>query len=219
MLEDSEKKLYIYVVDRDFGFAPNPFHGYCTLATCKPEIRRAAQVGDWVMGVGGRRLKATGRCIYLMKVSEILTFDTYWADPRFQVKKAVRNGSPVMMVGDNIYHRNAPTEDWIQEDSHHSNPNGTTNLKNLRRDTNSINVLISNHFYYFGGAAPFVDLSSIGYTNGIGHQKKSLEDANVVAFLKNIEDSYRRDRNIVIADPFDFSHASKRVDQSTGKIE
>lgn len=43
-------KLYSYVVARDFGFAPNPFHGYCTLATCKPDIRATASVGDWVIG-------------------------------------------------------------------------------------------------------------------------------------------------------------------------
>lgn len=171
------------------------------------------------MGVGGRRLNATGRCIYLMKVSEIITFDVYWSDKRFWAKKPARNGSLVMMVGDNIYHRNDIKEDWTQEDSHHSNPDGSTNVENLRRDTKSINVLISNHFYYFGNAAPLLDLLSIGYTkNGIGHRKKSFEDANVVAFVKNIEDSYRRDRNIVIADPINFEHASKRVDQGTGKI-
>lgn len=218
MLKGCKENLYIYVVDRDFGFAPNPFHRYCTLATCKPNIRRAAQVGDWVMGVGGGRLKATGKCIYLMNVSEILTFDTYWSDTRFRAKKPVRNGSPVMMVGDNIYHRNATTGDWIQEDSHHSNPDGSTNRKNLETDTKSVNVLISNRFYYFGSAAPTVDLSSIGYTNGIGHGKKSLRDAHVAAFVKKIEDDYRSDRNIVIADPINFEHASKRVDQSTGKI-
>ena len=107
MLEKTKRYLYIYVVVRDFGFAPNPFHGYCSLATCKPGIRKVAQIGDWVMGVGGGRLQATGRCIYLMKVSEILNFDKYWSDKRFRVKKPVRNGSPVMMVGDNIYHRDA----------------------------------------------------------------------------------------------------------------
>jgi hypothetical protein len=218
MLEDCTNSLYIYVVDRDFGFAPNPFHGYCTLATCKPSIRRAAQVGDWVMGVGGSRIKATGRCIHLMKVSEILTFDAYWSDKRFWAKKPVRNGSPVMMVGDNIYHRNDIKEDWLQEDSHHSKPDGSTNVENLMRDTKSINVLISKHFYYFGSAAPFVDLSSIGYKNGIGHAKKSLGDTNVIDFVKNIEDSFWKERNIVVADPFDFSEAAKTVDQKTGKI-
>src|SRR5882762_6472831 len=45
-------RLYSYVVARDFGFAPNPFYGFCTLATCKPRIRAHACVGDWVLGTG-----------------------------------------------------------------------------------------------------------------------------------------------------------------------
>jgi hypothetical protein len=171
------------------------------------------------MGVGGRRLKATGKCIFMMNVSEIITFDAYWSDTRFRAKKAVRNGSPVMMVGDNIYHRIAASGDWIQEDSHHSNPNGSTNLKNLQTDTSSVNVLISNRFYYFGSAAPSVDLASIGYTNCRGHRKKSLADTDVAAFMNNVEYFYRRDRNLVVADPFDFGQAAKRVDQGTGKIK
>ena len=28
-------KLFSYVVDHDYGFAPNPFGGFCTLAKCK----------------------------------------------------------------------------------------------------------------------------------------------------------------------------------------
>ena len=47
-------KLYSYIVARDFGFAPNPFYGFCTLATCKPKIREHASVGDWVVGTGAR---------------------------------------------------------------------------------------------------------------------------------------------------------------------
>ena len=35
--------LYSYTVAADTGFAPNPFHGFCTLACCKPGIRRTAQ--------------------------------------------------------------------------------------------------------------------------------------------------------------------------------
>lgn len=33
--------LFSYVVETDSGFAPNPFFGVCTLARCKPSIRRA----------------------------------------------------------------------------------------------------------------------------------------------------------------------------------
>ena len=36
-------RLYSYVFDHDYGFAPNPFHGVCTLATCKPSIREHAE--------------------------------------------------------------------------------------------------------------------------------------------------------------------------------
>lgn len=212
------KHLYIYVVDRDFGFAPNPFHGYCTLATCKPQIRSGARIGDWIMGVGGCRLKATGKCVYLLKVTEILTFNEYWSDPRFLRKKPLRNGSSKMKVGDNIYHLEGGGTSWIQEDSHHSMPDGSQNIKNLETDTSSVKVIISEHFYYFGKNAPVVDLELIGYKNRRNHDKKLLSSNNISAFINDIEQRYSKDRNRVLANPFDFSSASKRVDQATGKI-
>jgi hypothetical protein len=44
--------LVSYKMTHDSGFAPNPFHGYLTLATCKPGIRRSGsrRVGDWIAG-------------------------------------------------------------------------------------------------------------------------------------------------------------------------
>jgi hypothetical protein len=96
-------RVYIYVVDRDFGFAPNPFNGFCSLATCKPGIRNTASMGDWIIGMGGRRLNAVGRCVYAMRVSSKITFNEYWTNPKYLDKKPVRNGSRKMMVGDNIY--------------------------------------------------------------------------------------------------------------------
>ncbi len=131
-------RVYIYVVDRDFGFAPNPFHGVCTLATCKPQIRRTAKLDDWVVGVGGARLNATGHCIFAQRVTANLTFDEYWSDTSFRDKRPVRNGSRVMMVGDNIYHRDVGNGPWLQEDSHHSHPDGSPNPVNLERDTNDL---------------------------------------------------------------------------------
>lgn len=210
--------LYVYVVARDFGFAPNPFHGFCTVATCVPLVRANAKIGDWVMGVGGRRLKATGKSIYLMKVSEILTFNEYWSDARFNIKKPVRNGSLVMMVGDNVYHQEAGNDTWVQEDSHHSNPDGTTNHKNLETDTSSENVLVSDHFYYFGKSAPEVNLATIGYKNHRNYSKKLLSEKNVADFISGIEQNHKSEINLVLNDPFDFLAASKRVDQATGKI-
>lgn len=50
-------------VARDYGFAPNPFFGVCTLATCKPRIRSVAQIGDWV--VGATLASSQDRCLHL----------------------------------------------------------------------------------------------------------------------------------------------------------
>lgn len=46
--------VYSYIVTHDTGFAPNPFHGVLTLACCKPAIRRAAEVGDVIVGLTPR---------------------------------------------------------------------------------------------------------------------------------------------------------------------
>jgi len=218
MLGAKKRFLFVYVIDRDFGFAPNPFHGCCTLATCMAVLRGSASVGDWVMGVGGTRLNARGRCVYAMRVTETSSFDEYWLDNRFTVKRSFRNGSSVMMVGDNIYHRDPLKGLWIQEDSHHSNSDGSPNFSNLKKDTRSSQVLISTHFYYFGSEAPVVDLASIGYKNGRSYRKLALDIPAVQSLLTDFEERHKEALNVVVANPFDFSRASKRVDQVTGKI-
>src|SRR3981081_4702898 len=71
-------RLHSYVVARDYGFAPNPFYGICTLATCKPVIRRTAAIDDCVIGTGSKSRGREGRLVYVMRMDEILTYDTYW---------------------------------------------------------------------------------------------------------------------------------------------
>lgn len=141
-------KGYSYVVVRDYGFAPNPFWGFLTLATCKPVIRRNANVGDFVIGhapaADGNKL------IYIMKVSKVITFDEYWNDVKYAIKKPVMNGSLTRRYGDNIYHHNERHK-WVQEDSHHSLEKGKINEYNLKRDTRTTeNVLIADEFIYLG---------------------------------------------------------------------
>lgn len=145
-------KLFSYVVARDYGFAPNPFHGYCTLATCKPVIRSVAKIGDWVVGTGAKKkYKLTGHLIYAMKVAEIISFDDYWNDSRFWPKRPILNGSLKQIYGDNIYHRDAGA--WLQTDSHHSLPDGSPSPGNIRVDTRVDRVLVATQFVYFGSAA------------------------------------------------------------------
>ena len=120
-------RLFSYVVARDYGFAPNPFNSYCTLATCKPKIREAANIGDWVLGTGSKTRGRADHVVFAMRVTETLTFNEYWADPRFRTKRPNLRGSKKQAFGDNIYHRDSDSEQWIQEDSHHSYSDGTMN--------------------------------------------------------------------------------------------
>ncbi len=221
MLIEPYSYLFAYAITRDFGFAPNPFHGFCTLATCKPKIRKSAKPGDWIMGIGGSTLPAVKRrCLLLMKVEEKVSFQEYWEDERFSLKKPVRNGSRVLMLGDNIYH-NEGNGIWIQEDSHHSNPDGTPNSMNLRVDTGTTDqVLISRCFLYFGDKAASVDLESIGYGRIRGHKKIYLSDSkearDLITLMFREHKSYI---NMVISDPCQFMDSHHRVDQGTGKIQ
>lgn len=146
-------KYYSYVIPRDFGFAPNPFGEHCTLATCKPSIRKSAEIGDWIFGTSSTLHQKPPRLIYAMQVTGKMAFNEYYNYPDFQYKKPVMNGSLKKMYGDNIYHQNIDGN-WLQDDSHHSLDNGEINQHNLKRDTSTTNmVLISNYFYYFGKEA------------------------------------------------------------------
>lgn len=202
-------RVYIYVVARDFGFAPNPFHGSCTLATCKPRIRGKAEIGDWVVGMGGSKLEAVGKCIYAMKVTDAMSFDEYWNDPRYYDKRPVRNGSRKMMVGDNIYHRDGG--EWRQEDSHHSQPDGSSDSYNIETDTSADRMLISEHFYYFGKAAPEVPaelLKAIGYRNLRNHRVFTMQQC--YRLINWTEDSFPQYLNVVGGQPFQFRRSGAR---------
>lgn len=149
-------RIHSYVVRYDSGFAPNPFYGYCTLATCKPSIRKGAAIGDWIVGSGSnaRGVRRGGHLVYAMRVAEAISFDEYDADPRFQHKKPFRSGSRKQSCGDNIYFRSTNDAAWNQRDSFHSKTDGSINPDHVSRDTGVNRVLISTDFAYFGGDGP-----------------------------------------------------------------
>ena len=143
--------IYSYVITRDYGFAPNPFYNICTLAACKAGIRGSAQIGDWVLGFGATSTQYKRKLVYAMQVQKKLTFDEYWQAQEFQCKKPVMNGSFKQVYGDNIYHH--VNGEWVQSNSHHSNKDGSVNIKNLKTDTKYDKVLISLRYWYFGRKA------------------------------------------------------------------
>ena len=140
-------KIYSYVVTHDTGFSPNPFWGCCTLADCKPAIRRTANIGYWVVGLSP---KSDGnRIVYAMQIEKIVSFAYYYCDSRFAPKiPDYSTGKIVNKCGDNIY-RPLPNGDCQQLQSMHSN--GTNeNPKTKTHALGGKNVLIANTFYYFG---------------------------------------------------------------------
>ena len=178
-------KLYSYVVDRDYGFAPNPFHGFCTLATCKPVIRRVAQVGDCIVGTGSAYGDRTGHIVFAMRVSETMTFQEYWEDPRFRAKRPNLRGSLKQAFGDNIYHTDQETGLCLQEDSHHCHEDGTPNPENIVNDTKTDRVLVGEEFTYWGGAGPQIpEFDGVGICKkGPGH-RSNFPDHVVSAFVE-----------------------------------
>jgi hypothetical protein len=159
-----------------------------------------------------------------MKVSDKVSYQEYWDDPRFSRKKPARNGSNKQMNGDNIYHKDS-SQQWIQEDSHHANCDGSLNLGNLQTDVlrhSSDHVLISNHFFYFGNQAIFVDVDSIISGSIRDYLKINLErDPRAESARKLIETVYGQHQsslNQVVSDPCQFKESYKVVDQTTGKF-
>lgn len=141
-----------YKLDHDYGFAPNPFHGVLTLAACKAQIRASKHlnIGDWVIGLGSKKLGCLGHLIYAMKVTGKMTFDQYWEDVRFRCKRPNLAGSLVQIYGDNVYHTDPQSGNVIQENCAHSLAGGIPNVDHLRSDASGKNVLLSDHFYYLG---------------------------------------------------------------------
>ncbi len=167
-------RLFSYVVVRDYGFAPNPFFGACTLATCKPSIRRTASVGDWVIGTGSSTRSRRGHLVYAMRITEDMTFNQYWCHHRFFLKRPNLRGSKKQAFGDNIYFKH-PSGEWTQQDSHHSYAGGTPNQHNISRDTGANRVLVSTDYAYWGGEGPeiparFRDYRGYDVCAGHGHK-------------------------------------------------
>jgi hypothetical protein len=143
---DQSMRLCSYIVKYDKGFAPNPFHGLCTLAACTPNHQGLRlENGDWILG--NSTIEYGHRLIYAMRISEVLNFDDYYRNKLFAKKKA-SNDSWQDRCGDNIYYCNKAGE-WQQGATFHHQ-----SAESIEQDTRHPHVFISDHFYYFGVAAP-----------------------------------------------------------------
>lgn len=183
------------MVFRDFGFAPNPFFEVCTLATCKPNIRRIASLTDWIIGTGSAQRNRKGFLVFAMRVTGTKTFNQYWADAQFQRKKPNLLGSKKQAFGDNIYFKN-DADQWEQRDSHHSYSSGAPNPHNIHNDTQTDLVLFSTDYAYWGGSGPKIpqrlrEYEGLDICAGRNHKSRFSEGLvnEFVAWFRSLEES------------------------------
>lgn len=141
-------RLYSYVLKHDTGFAPNPYHGFCTLACCKPRIRERAEIGDWIIGTGSsaKGKDRGGHISYAMQVTDVLTFDQYWNDERFLAKRPDLNGNLEEACGDNMH--------YLADGQFCRIPGYHCGSDKIEDDVYVDRVLVSDDFVYWGGDGP-----------------------------------------------------------------
>jgi hypothetical protein len=142
-------KLYSYCLRYDDGAAPNPFWNICTLVICKPIIRRTANVGDWIAGLGSAASPIgdiSDSIVYAMKVTAKMTMREYDGYCRLSLQRKIpqwlnRHDFRVRM-GDCIYNYSEGDTPKMRR--------GVHDERNRERDLGGEFALLSSHFFYFG---------------------------------------------------------------------
>lgn len=169
-------RIFSYIVVHDTGFSPNPFHSLLTLACCKPLIRRTANVGDIIVGLSSR----SERIVYATQVAEVIGFEEYWADPRYQARRPVMDSPQIVYrAGDNIYE--PVPGGYRQLPSFHSNRNGSEDAGLKRTDLSGNHVLVCERFTYWGRSGPALPEELQFLAVGRGHRSNFTSDQVSVA--------------------------------------
>lgn len=127
-----------------------------------PLVRKHAKRGDVIVGIAGSGQRGLGRIhrrlIYWMQVEETPTFDEYWADPRFRLKRPAIGGPKMYEVGDRTYRHEADQANWSQEESMHYRKDVPRSAAHMVKDTSVDRVLVASRYTYWGGHGPEVPL-------------------------------------------------------------
>jgi len=163
--------LFSYCIPYDDGAAPNPFWGVCTLAICKPRIRQAANVGDWIVGTGSKNSPigdVSNKVVYAMLVTQKMTMEDYdlftksklpHKIPRIESKDLRRQH------GDSIYDF-SKYPPCLRPSVH--------NEENRATDLSGGWMLLSDHFFYFGDKTISLPEDLLGIVKqGQGHRSTS----------------------------------------------
>jgi Nucleotide modification associated domain 2 len=195
--------LFSYKMTHDTGFAPNPFHDILSLATCKPQIRLKKQKGHYIAGFTSGELcndkVGEERLVYIMRVTEKVSFDTYWKEPRFDAKKP-NSINKISIVGDNIY---KPKEllDYFDKDNYAQVKNPFHGDNERDDDLSGQFVLLSNDFFYLGFSALPVHHFKINIPRGRSRDGiKTSNENEVMKLWQYLSDNFPK--NAVVNKPY-----------------
>lgn len=203
-------RLFSYCIRLDDGAAPNPYWGICSLTICKPVIRRTAEVGDWVVGIGSSNaggVDYSGKLVYAMEITQVMSLRQYDTFCRRRLRGKVpnlRSSDYRRKVGDCIY-------DYSGTNRGRQRP-GVHTPENKARDMRGKNALLSDHYFYFGDKAIDIpDEFSLLVRNGQGHQSIKNEPIKE-AFVDWLTTTFKPNR--LYGQPqiqLDFSESEKGV--------
>lgn len=138
-------KIYYYKMTVDNGGAPSVHDGLLSLAICKPEIRRCAQVGDWVMGFGANGFQVAGRrivgnpLVFVARITGRELAGSYYTDPAYRTR------------ADCIYERRSVRFQRRPGALYHDRPEDLPHDLGEYPDYPKSTVLLSEDFRYFVG--------------------------------------------------------------------
>ena len=155
MSEDYKvEKVFSYIISHDTGFAPNPFWGRCSLACCKPAIRRSIgnhwnpNQHNWIIGISPKH--RGNELIYMMRVDDCITFPEYYV--KYPQKRPDFSKDQIHICGDNIYKPlNGKYEQLRSRHSKHPfRDSWSIDYSAMKHDLGGQFVLLSDNFIYFG---------------------------------------------------------------------
>ncbi len=160
--------VYSYVIPHDYGFAPNPYGGFLTLATCKPKIRKTASKGDFIAGTGSVSTVGNDKLVYAAEIADVVSIADYGHLSKYKVKRPSMRGPDSHRHGDNIY--------FFKDDSWHQRTNRYHGPDCLDRDVSGVNILACDRFWYFGENAII--------KKGLGSKHSNSLRANPPVYLR-----------------------------------
>jgi len=160
--------------------------GICTLVICKPAIRRSAQVGDWIVGLGSANspMGAISDCVvYAMEVTRKLTLRDYdafcrtWCPNKIPQWRNLQDKR--LRLGDCIYDYSQGEPPKLRWSVHTED--------RMKRDLSGQYALISDHFYYFGDKPVRLPTRLYPITHSTQGHKSTSNQAYFADFLSWIE--------------------------------